>query len=148
VELVSSGLPLIYVDANAVISFIEGGNDGLAFLLESSASDLLRMYTSELTLAEVLVMPLRNSQAELISLYEQFLTSDDVLEVVPVERTILRQSAENRATFGNKGPDAIHVATAVAAGCTVFISSDSRMRLPSHIKRVPVEEIRNLDAWR
>lgn len=137
----------VYLDANAIIRFIEGENDGLIFLLENSAVDLLRLYTSELTLAEVLVGPLKRGQEELVDIYEEFLTSDDTLTVVPVDRTVLRDSAEIRAILGNKGPGAIHVATAVRAACAVFVSSDDRIKLPDRIKQVRIDDIANLDIW-
>jgi predicted nucleic acid-binding protein len=148
VALVTLGNPTsIYLDANAVIRFIEGENDGLIFLLESSAIDPLHLYTSELTLAEVLVGPLKRGQQKLVGLYEAFLISDDTLTVVPVDRAVLRASAEVRAILGNKGPDAIHVATAVRAACSVFISSDDRIKLPDGIKQVRIDDIANRDAW-
>ncbi len=137
----------IYLDANAVIRFIEGENDGLIFLLESSATNPLHLYTSELTLADFLVGPMKHGQEKLVSLYEAFLISDDTLTVVPVDRTVLRASAEVRAVLGNKGPDAIHVATAVRTACSVFISSDDRIKLPDGIKQVRIDDIANRDAW-
>jgi predicted nucleic acid-binding protein len=140
-------LTSVYLDANALIRFIEGEDDGLLFLIENAASDLLRVYTSEFTLSEVLVGPLKQGQSELVSLYEELLVSDEFLTVVAVDRTVLRRSAEVRATLGNKGPDAIHVATALSSGCTVFVSSDERIKLPKQLAQLRVDEVGNLDAW-
>jgi predicted nucleic acid-binding protein len=137
-----------YLDANAIIRFVEGDDDGLLFLLENAAADLLQLYTSEFTLSEVLVGPLKQNEPDLIDLYEDFVTSDEFLTVVVVDRTVLRRSAEIRATLGNKGPDAIHVATAVSSGCTIFISSDERIKLPPELRQIRIDDVHNLDEWR
>lgn len=143
------GIPTaVYLDADAIIRFIEGPSDGLLFLIENAAENLVRLYTSEFTLAEVLVRPLREGQRDLVTLYEELLAGDDdLLTVVPVDRLVLRQSADIRASLGNKGPDAIHVATAVIAGCSVFISSDGRLKLPPALHRLRIDDVSKLDCW-
>lgn len=132
---------IIYLDANAIIQLVEGEAPELLFLAEMAAADLIRIYTSELSLAEVLVGPLRKSQNELVNFYEDMLKSDDFIAVLKVDRPILRHSAELRATLGFKGPDAIHVATSLASGCTIFVSSDKRIRLPEGMKRVELHQL-------
>jgi predicted nucleic acid-binding protein len=136
-----------YLDANVVIQFIEGDNQKLLFLIENAASELMRLYTSELTLSEVLVGPLKSGNIRLARIYDEFLTSDEILEVVPIDRAILRHSAEIRARLGNKTPDAIHVATALKCECTVLVSSDERMRVPASLKRIDITQVDNPDAW-
>jgi predicted nucleic acid-binding protein len=136
-----------YLDANVIIQFIEGEDQRLLFLIENAASELMRLYTSELTLSEVLVGPLKSGDTRVAGIYEEFLTSDEILEVVPIDRSILRHSAEIRAHLGNKTPDAIHVATALKCGCTVLVSSDERIRVPALIKRIGISQVDDLDAW-
>ncbi len=99
----------VYLDTNVVIQPIEANEEALLFLIENAAADLLCLYTSELTLAEVLVGPLKSGNGELVAQYEDMLTSDDVLEIVPIDRSVLRRSAEIQAVFGIKGYDSIHV---------------------------------------
>jgi predicted nucleic acid-binding protein len=143
---VSLGSPnRIYLDANAFISSVEGESDALAFLVGQASAGLVELYTSELTLAEVLVSPLKKAQLELVELYELMLVSDDTLSVVPVDRDILRRSADIRAALGNKGADAIHVASAVSSACAAFVSSDKRLRLPDGMTRIDVDRVTGLD---
>jgi len=142
------GYPIsAYLDSNLIIRFVESEEQALLFLIENAAADLLRLFTSELTLAEVLVAPLKARDTEMISIYEEMLTTDEALEIVPIDRSIVRRSAEVRATIGNKGMDAIHVATAIECGCTVFISSDERIRLPDTLSRIRVDQVDDLDRW-
>jgi predicted nucleic acid-binding protein len=138
---------LIYLDANAIIRTVEGGVEPLAFLIDMATENLVHLRTSELTLAEVLVGPLKQSQAELMKFYEKMLVSDVYLSVVPIDRDILRRSAYIRATTGNKGADTIHIATAMYCACTLFISSDKRIRLPDGVRRIDIDQLKDLDVW-
>jgi predicted nucleic acid-binding protein len=93
--------------------------------------------TSELTVAEIIDKPLRESNQRLLTFYEGFLRSTDSLEVVAVSRSILLKAAELRAGgLCAKLPDAIHVATAAEAGCGALVTDDDRMRVPSPMKKV------------
>jgi hypothetical protein len=69
------------------------------------------------------------------------------MTVVPIDRTILFQSANFRAVSGTQTPDSIHVATAMATHCDLFISSDKRLKMPDSILRLSVEDADRLDLW-
>lgn len=122
----------VYLDANVVIYFVEAFPEYLpqveALFAAVVAADAV-LVTSELTLAEVLVKPMRDGRDDIVREYEAFLTSGEI-ELVPISREVLRQSASLRANLRMKTPDAIHVATAVAHGCTVFASNDAGIHLP------------------
>ena len=137
----------LYLDTNVIIRFIESEDEGLLFLFEQAAIGRVELLTSEFTLAEVLVMPYRTNDTELRSVYEDFLASDEFLTVVPVTRPVLKESAAVRAALGAKGPDAIHVATAVLSGCKVFVSSDQRVPVPGGMMRLDIELIPDIDRW-
>lgn len=125
--------PLVYLDTNIVIRLIEYRDLEVQTFLE----DLYRrggsIVTSELTLAEVLVLPFENEDHEMIQTYERFLMTGEGVVVVPVDRAILRLSAAVRAEFGNRAPDAIHVASALEWGCETFLTADKRLRGPKHL---------------
>ncbi len=131
----------VYLDSDPLIRFVEGGVAGLPRLLERAAEGRLRLYTSELALAEVLVIPLREGRHELVSFYGRLLTAGPLLQVVPIDRELLRATAENRAVLRNKGQDAIHVATAQRVAATIFVSTDKRIKLPDFMTRVQAEAV-------
>lgn len=91
-------------------------------------------FTSELTLAEALTKPLEAGRHDLVEIYEEMLTPSEWLSVWPVERRILIEAATLQAQLGLRLPDAIHVATAVASGCSALLSNDRRLRVPAPIK--------------
>lgn len=136
----------VYLDSNCLILMIESG---ISFdrPLQMAASGIWRLVASELILAEVLVRPIRDRDARLKALYEGFLSESDLIDLMPVTREILRATTAVRATLGNKTPDAVHVATATAAGCDLFISSDRKLRLPPGMTRIGVEDADNPERW-
>jgi predicted nucleic acid-binding protein len=121
---------------------IEGPDESLSLQFFGDAAEgLIRLYTSDFTLAELLVIPLRQSNDKLVVAYEEFFASEEIIEAVAVDRPVLRRSAEIRARLGNRAPDAIHVATAVMCDCSVFVSDDQRIRLPSGLLRLSLEQV-------
>ncbi|WP_158875258.1 type II toxin-antitoxin system VapC family toxin [Antarcticirhabdus aurantiaca] len=136
----SLGERSIYLDANAIIRFVESQESSITALFGRAAAGEFRLVTSEMTLAECLVVPMRDRDVRLIAGYEGFLQSDETMTVVPVDRAVLRRSAELRARLGGKTPDAIHCATAELLSCGIVVSSDKRLRLPDGLRRVDVED--------
>jgi predicted nucleic acid-binding protein len=90
--------------------------------------------TSELTIAECLIKPLSDRNAGTVAAYLTFLDGRPEFPVLPVSRSILLEAARLRAETGIKLPDAIHVATASAADCDVFLTYDRRVRVSAKMK--------------
>lgn len=96
--------------------------------------------TSEMALAECLVKPYQLGQHENIQIYQQTIHSTAFLEVVPIHRKILIEAARIRAQTGHKMPDAIHIATALLYGCSIFISNDQRLKALKYFTAIPLSE--------
>jgi predicted nucleic acid-binding protein len=119
-----------------VIHIVEGHDKfraAIDFLLKHIDAGRIAAITSELTLAEVLVRPIRDGDQERVRAFESLLTDTPQFRIVPVHRGIMRRSAELRATFGGSLPDAIHAASAEASACKLFLSEDRRGRLPGDL---------------
>jgi predicted nucleic acid-binding protein len=128
-----------YVDTNVVIAIIELPNAlsaAQSSFIEEVDRGRNKAITSELTLAECLVKPMADRNADVIAAYLTFLDGRSELPVLPVSRAILLEAARLRAETGVKLPDAIHLATAYAANCDVFLTSDRRVRVPANNIRV------------
>ena len=96
--------------------------------------------TSELTLLETLVLPMRENNETLITEYETLLTKTDVV-LSPITIDILRSAARFRAALNLKTPDAIHAASAAASNCAYFLTNDDGFRRLSDIKVVVLNEL-------
>jgi len=138
----------LYFDANVFI-YAVGGNDDIAGrlrkLFELLGRNLNMAVTSELTLAEVLpkANPTRRRN------YMQLILHRGLFNLYPVTRDVLMETADYRRFAGMpspdtskpavsmpKLPDAIHVVTAVRAGCVRKLSFDRALKLPDGMRRL------------
>ena len=116
-----------YLDANFFIHLAEGFDPVSASVAKLAAmieAGELAAFTSELTLAETLVVPHRKGDQRLIDLYSDLVSSRDGLTVIPVTRAIWIGAAVERATGPFRLPDAVHIATARHTACDVFLTND------------------------
>jgi predicted nucleic acid-binding protein len=121
----------VYVDANALIYRVERIEPYLtASAPPRDALDrgTVQVETSELTLLEVLVKPLKDGNAGLVALFRAVLLGTAGLRCLPVSLQVLERAAELRARHGVKTPDAIHAATALLHGSALFVTNDAGFR--------------------
>ncbi len=91
----------------------------------------LRRVASTLCLTEVLVQPLARKDAALAARYRRILLGQRVVDLAEVTADIVSEAARLRADFGLRTPDAVHLATALLAGATTFLTNDGRLaRVP------------------
>ncbi|MEF2550943.1 type II toxin-antitoxin system VapC family toxin [Aurantimonas sp. A2-1-M11] len=133
-----------YLDANTVIAIVEGGytlNAAQRSFLENVDAGRVFAASSEIALAECLVKPFRILDATAISSILEFLNGRRTLPLVPLSRGVMIKAAQVRAVTDAKMPDAIHIACAADAECTVFLSSDKRLRVPAPMRRIGFDEL-------
>jgi predicted nucleic acid-binding protein len=132
----------VYLDTNIFIYTVEGYVPEAAILRELFAAledGRFTAVTSELSLAEVLVKPFELGHEDVAAAYTELLTSSDRLAVLPIDRAILVEAARQRAALGMRMPDAIHVATALATGCELFLTNDRPLKLPPGLTKELLE---------
>jgi predicted nucleic acid-binding protein len=126
------------LDSNVLIRAVEGDSAipdvAAARSLVFQRPDNLVFVGSELLLGEVLVLPLRDGNLELVRFYRRLLTDLRAFRLVPVSRTILIEAARLRSVSALKLPDAIHLATAARTGCKALVSMDQRIRAAGTIR--------------
>jgi predicted nucleic acid-binding protein len=119
---------VVYADTSSVIYAVEkiepyfSASAPLWSALHGGTQEVM---TSELTLLEVLVKPLRAGDAALVTLYRNVLLGTAGLTCLPVSLAALESAAGLRAQYNLKTPDAIHAATALQAGCAMFVTNDA-----------------------
>jgi predicted nucleic acid-binding protein len=99
--------------------------------------------TSEMTILESLIGPLKTGDTTILARYEQFFQRPRV-RFLPITEAILREAARLRAAVVRlRTPDAIHAATALAAGVALFVSNDFTFR---KVPGLPVEILQDVIA--
>ncbi|MEK7793553.1 MAG: PIN domain-containing protein [Candidatus Hydrogenedentota bacterium] len=126
----------VYLDSNVFIYALEGAAPwariARELFLQMEAHEFAAV-SSELSLAECIVGPLRLGQADGVVTYERALTSRPGFSIMPVDRTVIREAARLRSEIpALRLPDAIHAATAKLSGCDFFVTNDKHLgALPS-----------------
>lgn len=132
-----------YLDANVLIALVEQRHERLMGVIARAKAGRIALVTSELTLAEVIVPPMRDGDDALLAQYRDLFSQPELIDCAPITRAVLERSGEIRAGDGGKLADAIHLATAEISGCKVFLSSDRRVRPRPPMVRIGVEAIRD-----
>lgn len=118
---------LIYPDACVLIYLIEEhaklhprvdaairANPGMSFIL----SELLRL--------ECRVQPIKQGNFVLLTKFDRFFTNPAHI-YAPASRPVFNLATELRAQQNLKTPDALHLATAIHAGCDQFWTNDQHL---------------------
>jgi predicted nucleic acid-binding protein len=136
---------IVYLDANVIIFGLEGEpsiSTPIRELLNALRNFPRAGVTSEMTLAEVLIGPETERNPPLRRLYLELLVWSGYIDLRPIDRDILIESARLRAhhkTAHNKKlklPDAIHLVTAIRTRCRYFLSADKEIIPPTHMMAI------------
>jgi predicted nucleic acid-binding protein len=133
----------IFWDTNLFIYLFENYGEFSRKVKGLRANMLARgdqLFTSTLTLGEILVKPTEEGMTELCARYENALEATSIL--VPFDVKAARLYASVRRDRSIKAPDAMQLACAAAARTDMFITNDSRLQG----KQVPgIQFIASLD---
>jgi predicted nucleic acid-binding protein len=121
----------VYLDTNVFIYALSGFPAYAPLLTELfeaiEAGDLVAV-TSELALAEALVIPFRHGNAVEEQRCREIFQPGPGMELHPVNTSVLEGMARMRAEVSTiRTPDAIHASTARLAQCDVFLTNDGRL---------------------
>lgn len=93
-----------------------------------------------IALAEILPHPIARKQEHYVSAYREMLLNSTYIAAMDVTAEVAVRAAHLRAQYNLKTPDALHLATAIEAGCQAFLTNDA------DLKRVPGIRVLVLDA--
>jgi predicted nucleic acid-binding protein len=136
---------IVYVDTAPVIYSVETHPDYwtlLQPLWRKSQANQINIISSELLLMETLVFPLKSKDMSLVAIYEDLFTDD--VQLLKITQRILYSAAQLRSVTRLKTPDAIHAATAIDAGCTMFLTNDSGFRTVPGLSVIILKDILNV----
>ena len=135
----------VYVDANAIIysvERVEPYSNLLAPMWEEARAGRFTLASSELVALETLVRPLRDGNARLEMLFRSILAAAE-MNLIPATLAIWEDAARIRAETGLATPDALHAATALRTGCTLFITNDTDFRRVDDLPVVVLDDLLN-----
>ena len=120
---------MIYLDANVLIRLLEGtpaARTAVAHRLASTKGVAGSWATSRLSRLECRSKPLAQGDSTVLAVYDQFFSGRETV-LLDVSPAVIEKATELRATFGFKTPDSIHVASAILARTSVFLTGDKNL---------------------
>jgi predicted nucleic acid-binding protein len=134
---------LIYIDTMTLIYTVERYPAYLPLLepmWQTAQTGSIEIVSSELTLMETLVGPLKSGNNTLLNAFEQALLGTN-MRLIPITHPILRDAAQLRATTKLRTPDALHAATAQQEGCVLFVTNDVGFRGVANLPLVILDDL-------
>ena len=115
----------LYLDSSVIIYSVEGSAEARDAVIEwiQEAEGAGQLVTSQLSRLECRVKPLRERDDLLLARFDNLFASPG-LELRHIDAEIIDRATDIRARHGFRTPDAIHLATAVAAECDTFLTGD------------------------
>ncbi|MGH2411222.1 MAG: type II toxin-antitoxin system VapC family toxin [Chloroflexota bacterium] len=98
--------------------------------------------TSVISLMEIAVRPLQLMLPEVADDYEVLLANFPHLTVVGIDRRIARRAAELRAQYRLRPADSLHVATALEAGASHFVTNDRAIERVTNLRVLVIDDFR------
>jgi predicted nucleic acid-binding protein len=135
---------LVYIDTMTLIYTVErypAYAPLLVPLWQAAQARTIEVVTSELTLMEALVGPLKSGNTVLERAFEQIFLGTD-LRLLPITQPILREAARLRVTTRLRTPDALHAATALQAACVLSVTNDVGFRAVPGLPLVILDDLR------
>ena len=126
----------VYFDANIFIYLLEGNKDYTKLLGDIQTlieNNDIRVFSSDLVYAELLPPHAKQGNKESM---EQTINFLNKFNMITASKEIFIHAGILRGETNMKTPDAIHVATAMASGCEIFLTNDRNIRGTKHIEVV------------
>jgi predicted nucleic acid-binding protein len=118
---------LVYLDASPIIYSVEKIEPFVEVLQPvwfAAHEGKITIFGSELLLLETLVKPIQMGDVILETSFRNLLLASREYRLVPISLEVIELAIRIRADDKLKTPDAIHAATALANGCSLFITND------------------------
>jgi len=138
------GLSRLFLDSAPVIYYIDGNSEYLSVMdsiFESLNSEQIRAVTSPVTLAECLVLPIRQNDLEKQRVFVEILTALELADFVKTDAAIAQRAAEIRVRYQLKLPDALQLATALVSNCEAFLTNDGQLKRVAELRVLVIGEL-------
>lgn len=138
------GVSRLFLDTAPVIYFVERNPaylDLVSAAFRYVDQGTLSAVTSPVTLAECLVHPIRQQNTLLQQDFIDLITAGNNTEFLVIDQNIAQKAAQLRARYNLLLPDAFQAATALAAGCDVFLTNDRGLQRVAELRVLVLDDL-------
>lgn len=112
--------------------------DSVFQIVEAGAVEI---HTSVIALTEILMKPIQADNQSLIDTYRELLTGTDFIHLTAITPEIAESAAHLRARYNLRTPDALHIASAIAAACNAFLTNDLALKRVTEIRVITLDDL-------
>ena len=126
----------VYFDTNIFIYLFEGNKDYARLLGEIQTlieNEQIHVFSSDLVYTELLPPHARKGNKKAIEQTIDFLNAFDI---TTASKEVFIDAGILRGEMNMKTPDAIHVATAMASNCNIFLTNDKDIQVRQDLKKI------------
>jgi predicted nucleic acid-binding protein len=134
----------LFLDTAPVIYYVEKNPQYFAtvgFVFDQIDSGSMTAVTSPVTLAECLIVPYRLGIANLQQDFLDLIVYGNNTVFISIDRDIGRRAAELRARYNITLPDALQIASALAAGSNAFLTNDATLKRVTEVNVLVLDEV-------
>lgn len=134
----------LFLDSAPVIYYVERNQAYFAKLapfFERLDAGELTAVSSPITLAECIFYPYKRNNLKLATQFRVLLTQSPTVRFVATTDEIADASARLRARYNLGFADALQAATAIYAGCDLFLTNDIKLKRIIELNVVVLEDI-------
>ncbi len=134
----------VYFDANPIIYFIEQNTqftEAVTPIFEMIGDGSILAFTSELSLTEVLIKPIRDNRIQVIQTHKELLLDPELFTLISPDQDTFLLAAELGGKLSMRTPDAIHMACAIESKCKYFITNDKGIKSTGGVTVVQILEL-------
>ena len=144
VGLALQGVSHLFLDTAPVIYYVERNPTYAARadeIFDRIDDGTLQGITSPITLAECLVVPIRQGMIQTQQAFTELIVSGANTAFVALDHATARQAAELRARYNLGLSDAFQVAAALLAGCGAFLTNDAAIKRVHELPILVLDEL-------
>ena len=133
----------VYFDTNPIIYFIEQNTQFVELVtpvFEMIGEDSILAFTSELSLTEVLIKPIRDNRIQIIQTHKELLLDPELFTLISPNQDTFLLAAELGGKSSMRMPDAIHMACAIESKCKYFITNDKGIKSTADVTVVQISD--------
>ena len=98
------------------------------------------LFSSVITLTEVLIVPMRKKNNKIVEQYKHILLNSGDFMIYPIDSIIAEKAAELRAVYNIKTPDALQLAVGIENGATLFVTNDKDLSKVKEIETLVLKD--------
>jgi predicted nucleic acid-binding protein len=137
----------VYFDTNPIIYFIEQNQtyfDIVSPIFQLIGTDEITAITSEFTLTETLIKPIRESENQIVQDIKDLLLDPELFTLTKISKDTCLRSAEIGGISGMRPADALHFVSAIENNCHYFITNDKKFRSQNGVTVLFLSELKEL----